>query len=82
MTSSSRVSLIDHGSDFSDDLDTDDLDSFLNNWEDGPSAMLDLPAGATAEPDSEPPPSAPPPPMDLEADFAVGEKTRCRRPRV
>ncbi|XP_075962361.1 zinc finger MYM-type protein 4 isoform X3 [Anarhichas minor] len=77
----------DPGSNFSDDLDTDDLASFLNNWEDGSSdaglrspgrpcaqeklnTILDIPAGATNEPDSEPPPPAPPP-MDVEADFAV-----------
>uniref|UniRef100_A0A8C2XRK1 TRASH domain-containing protein n=1 Tax=Cyclopterus lumpus TaxID=8103 RepID=A0A8C2XRK1_CYCLU len=70
-----------------DDLDTDDLASFLNNWEDGSSdaglrspgrlcgqeklnPILDIPAGATSEPYSEPPPPAPPP-MDVEADFAI-----------
>uniref|UniRef100_A0A8C2XSA9 TRASH domain-containing protein n=1 Tax=Cyclopterus lumpus TaxID=8103 RepID=A0A8C2XSA9_CYCLU len=55
---------------FSDDLDTDDLASFLNNWEDGSSDA------GLREPYSEPPPPAPPP-MDVEADFAVGEKMRC-----
>ncbi|XP_034401111.1 zinc finger MYM-type protein 4-like isoform X2 [Cyclopterus lumpus] len=87
----------DHGSNFSDDLDTDDLASFLNNWEDGSSdaglrspgrlcgqeklnPILDIPAGATSEPYSEPPPPAPPP-MDVEADFAVETLERMARLR-
>uniref|UniRef100_A0A8D3B7E0 TRASH domain-containing protein n=1 Tax=Scophthalmus maximus TaxID=52904 RepID=A0A8D3B7E0_SCOMX len=50
---------------YSDDLDTDDLASFLNNWEDA-SSDADAPAGM---PFSEPLPPAPPP-MDVEADFS------------
>uniref|UniRef100_A0A3Q3QKM4 TRASH domain-containing protein n=1 Tax=Monopterus albus TaxID=43700 RepID=A0A3Q3QKM4_MONAL len=76
----------------SDDLDTDDLASFLNNWEDassdtGPKStsrpftheklipIIDVPVGMPSEPCAEPPPLAPPP-MDVEADFTVGEKMR------
>ncbi|XP_072227140.1 zinc finger MYM-type protein 4-like [Leuresthes tenuis] len=77
----------DHISNYSDDLDTDDLASFLNNWEDASSdAGLRLPSRPYAseklnqiidvpsEPFSEAPPPAPPPgppPMDIEADFTV-----------
>ncbi|KAM4630943.1 zinc finger MYM-type protein 4-like isoform 2-T2 [Polymixia lowei] len=71
----------DHLSNYSDDLDTDDLASFLSNWEDpspGTSLrspdqpheklhpILDMPS----EPYSELSPPVPPP-MDLEADFPV-----------
>lgn len=93
MTSSSHAYFTDHASNYSDDLDTDDLASFLNNWEDTSSdaglrspgrpyvherlnTILDIPVGMPSEPYSEPPPSAPPP-MDIEADFTVGEETRC-----
>lgn len=82
----------DHTSNYSDDLDTEELASFLNNWEDPSSdtgvrspgrpytqeklpPILDVPMGVQSEPDSEPPPAVPPP-MDIEADFTVGEKTR------
>ncbi|XP_049890849.1 zinc finger MYM-type protein 4 isoform X3 [Epinephelus moara] len=87
----------DQASHYSDDLDTDDLASFLNNWEDASSdagvrspsrpftqeklnPILDIPAGMTSEPDSEPPPPAPPP-MDIEADFTVETLERMARLR-
>ncbi|XP_047185946.1 zinc finger MYM-type protein 4 isoform X2 [Scophthalmus maximus] len=74
----------DHASNYSDDLDTDDLASFLNNWEDASSdAGLRSPSRLYAPeklnpvadapagmPFSEPLPPAPPP-MDVEADFSV-----------
>uniref|UniRef100_A0A3Q2TE31 Zinc finger MYM-type containing 4 n=1 Tax=Fundulus heteroclitus TaxID=8078 RepID=A0A3Q2TE31_FUNHE len=54
----------DHISNYSDDLDTDDLASFLNNWEE---------TSSDAEPQSDPLPPPGPPPMDIEADFSIGE---------
>nr|XP_057903889.1 zinc finger MYM-type protein 4 [Doryrhamphus excisus]XP_057903890.1 zinc finger MYM-type protein 4 [Doryrhamphus excisus] len=55
---------------YSDDLDTDDLASLLNNWDEPPSD-----AGPAARPGPavrKPVPDAPPPPpMDIEADFPV-----------
>lgn len=80
----------DHVSNYSDDLDTDDLANFLNNWEEASSdasgfrtpsqstiheklnTILDVPVVTPSEPQSETPPTAPPP-MDIEADFTVGE---------
>uniref|UniRef100_UPI003AB04B55 zinc finger MYM-type protein 4 n=1 Tax=Centroberyx gerrardi TaxID=166262 RepID=UPI003AB04B55 len=77
----------DHTSNFSDDLDTDDLASFLNNWEDPSSdAGFRSPSRPYAHEKlhpildvpvgmpSEPysePPPSVPPPMDIEADFTV-----------
>ncbi|KAM7373555.1 hypothetical protein PAMP_008397 [Pampus punctatissimus] len=77
----------DHASNYSDDLDTDDLASFLNNWEEpSPDAALRLPNRLYAHDKlnpiidiavgmpSEPypePPPPAPPPMDVEADFSV-----------
>lgn len=95
MHSSPHVYLTDHVSNYSDDLDTDDLASFLNNWEDTSSdaglkspgrpythdklnAIMDGPMGMPSEPYSEPAPPAPPP-MDIEADFTVGEKMRSTK---
>uniref|UniRef100_UPI003AAF4BC3 zinc finger MYM-type protein 4-like n=1 Tax=Centroberyx gerrardi TaxID=166262 RepID=UPI003AAF4BC3 len=76
-----------HTSNFSDDLDTDDLASFLNNWEDPSSdAGFRSPSrpyvheklrpilGVPVGMPSEPysePPPSVPPPMDIEADFTV-----------
>ncbi|XP_054619771.1 zinc finger MYM-type protein 4 [Dunckerocampus dactyliophorus] len=58
---------------YSDDLDTDDLASLLNNW-DEPSSDAGPAAGqagpAVRKPISNAPPP-PPPPMDIEADFPV-----------
>uniref|UniRef100_UPI0037E71B6F zinc finger MYM-type protein 4-like n=1 Tax=Semicossyphus pulcher TaxID=241346 RepID=UPI0037E71B6F len=77
----------DHNSNYSDDLDTEDLASFLNNWEDGSSdAGLRSPSRPYAHEKlnqildipvgmpSEPysePLPPAPPPMDVEADFTV-----------
>lgn len=77
------------------DLDTDDLASLLNNWEEassdagtcrpaslsGASSLekTSTLADALAAEQSEPLPEAPPPgppPMDIEADFTVGESLR------
>lgn len=80
----------DHASNYSDDLDTEDLASFLNNWEDASSdtglrppsrpyaneklnPILDIPVGMPSEPYAEPVPQGPPP-LDVEADFTVGEE--------
>lgn len=88
--SSSLVYFTENASNYSDDLDTDDLASFLNNWEDASSdaglrspsqsyaheklnPIIDVPVGMPSEPYSEPPPPAQPP-MDIEADFTVGEE--------
>lgn len=95
MNSSCHVYFTDHVSNYSDDLDTDDLASFLNNWEDTSSdaglkspsrpyaheklnPIMDVSVGMPSESYSEPPPPAPPP-MDIEADFTVGEKMRCTK---
>ncbi|XP_029298595.1 zinc finger MYM-type protein 4-like [Cottoperca gobio] len=76
---------VDHGSNYSVDLDTEDLASFLNNWEDVSDAgfrspsrdpILDIPAGLTNEPYSEPQL-----PMDLEADVTVETLERMARLR-
>lgn len=84
-----RFCFADHVSNYSDDLDTDDLASFLNNWEDTSSdavlktpgrpyaqeklnPIMDVPVGMPSEPAPEH--STPAPPMDVEADFTVGEK--------
>ncbi|XP_071356047.1 zinc finger MYM-type protein 4 isoform X3 [Trachinotus anak] len=77
----------DHASNYSDDLDTDDLASFLNNWEEASSdAGFRSPSRSFAPEKlnpiidvpvgmpSEPysePPPPAPPPMDIEADFTV-----------
>ncbi|XP_038581186.1 zinc finger MYM-type protein 4-like isoform X1 [Micropterus salmoides] len=77
----------DHASNYSDDLDTDDLASFLNNWEE---ASSDTGLRSPSQPfapeklnpildipvgmSSEPyaePPPLAPPAMDIEADFTV-----------
>nr|XP_020474150.1 zinc finger MYM-type protein 4 isoform X2 [Monopterus albus] len=87
----------DHVSNYSDDLDTDDLASFLNNWED---ASSDTGPKSTSRPftheklipiidvpvgmPSEPcaePPPLAPPPMDVEADFTVESLERMARLR-
>ncbi|XP_040909206.1 zinc finger MYM-type protein 4-like isoform X2 [Toxotes jaculatrix] len=84
----------DHASTYSDDLDTDDLASFLNNWEDASSdaglrspsrsyaheKIIDVPVGMPSEPYSEPPPPALPP-MDVEADFTVETLEKMARLR-
>lgn len=85
-----HVVFADHVSNYSDDLDTDDLASFLNNWEDPASyAGLRSPSRQSSQeklslsPDSPVASSsdysseAPPaarPPMDIEADISVGEE--------
>lgn len=78
----------DHVSNYSDDLDTDELATFLNSWEDASSdagpfspsksyaneklnSVLDVSVGMPSEPEPASPPG--PPPMDIEADFTVGE---------
>ncbi|XP_054461866.1 zinc finger MYM-type protein 4 isoform X2 [Anoplopoma fimbria] len=87
----------DHASNFSDDLDTDDLANFLNNWEDGSSeAGLRYPGRPSGQEKlntildvslgatNEPysePPPPAPPPMDVEADFAVETLERMARLR-
>ncbi|XP_037548988.1 zinc finger MYM-type protein 4, partial [Nematolebias whitei] len=79
----------DHISTLSDDLDTDDLDSFLNNWEDPSSDSLKLSArpdaseklGAVDSPVSEPYCEPPPPVMDIENDFTVETLERMARLR-
>ncbi|XP_026204181.1 zinc finger MYM-type protein 4 isoform X2 [Anabas testudineus] len=87
----------DHVSNYSDDLDTDDLASFLNNWEDTSSdAGLKSPGrpythdklnaimdGPMGMP-SEPysePAPPAPPPMDIEADFTVETLEKMARQR-
>ncbi|XP_069033058.1 zinc finger MYM-type protein 4-like isoform X1 [Embiotoca jacksoni] len=87
----------DHVSNYSDDLDTDDLASFLNNWEDASSdAAFRSPGRSDASEKlnptidvpvgvaSEPIPEAPPPgppSMDIEADFTVETLERMARLR-
>ncbi|XP_070777315.1 zinc finger MYM-type protein 4-like [Enoplosus armatus] len=87
----------DHASNYSDDLDTDDLASFLNNWEDASSdAGLRSPSRPFGHEklnpildipvgmSSEPFPEPPPPaspPMDIEADFTVETLERMARLR-
>ncbi|XP_068431607.1 zinc finger MYM-type protein 4-like isoform X2 [Clinocottus analis] len=90
-----EAALDDHGSNFSDDLDTDDLASFLNNWEDGSSDAGLLSPGRpcsqeklNAIPDvpagapSEPRAEpSPPPAMDVEADLSIETLERIARLR-
>lgn len=79
---------VDHVSNYSDDLDTDELATFLNSWEDASSDVGPLSPSKTYASEkfnsvldvsvgmpSEPEPAPPPgpPPMDIEADFTVGE---------
>ncbi|XP_074468770.1 zinc finger MYM-type protein 4-like isoform X2 [Sebastes fasciatus] len=87
----------DHGSNYSDDLDTDDLASFLNNWEDpSTDAGLQSPSRPYGQEKlntildipvgmtNEPysePPPAAPPPMDIEADFTIETLERMARLR-
>lgn len=83
--------MLDHISNCSD-LDTDDLASLLNNWDEASSdagtrpaslsgalekigALADSSAGEQSEPLPEAPPPGPPP-MDIEAEFTVGESVR------
>ncbi|XP_029370196.1 zinc finger MYM-type protein 4-like [Echeneis naucrates] len=77
----------DHASNYSDDLDTEDLASFLNNWEEAssdggirspsrlyPHEKLNAIIDVPVGMPSEPycePPPPAPPPMDIEADFTV-----------
>ncbi|XP_053190912.1 zinc finger MYM-type protein 4-like [Scomber japonicus] len=77
----------DHASNYSDDLDTDDLDSFLKNWEQpSPDAGFRSPNRLYAHEKLNPiidipvgmpsvpfsePPPPAPPPMDIESDFTV-----------
>ncbi|XP_018554415.1 zinc finger MYM-type protein 4 isoform X2 [Lates calcarifer] len=86
-----------NASNYSDDLDTDDLASFLNNWEDASSdAGLRSPSQSYAHEKLNPiidvpvgmpsePYSEPPPPaqppMDIEADFTVETLERMARLR-
>ncbi|XP_028256554.1 zinc finger MYM-type protein 4-like isoform X4 [Parambassis ranga] len=87
----------DHISNYSDDLDTDDLASFLNNWEE-PSADGDIrspsrpstpkklnPVADVLEDMSSEsytePTPAGPPPLDIEADFTVETLERMARLR-
>lgn len=92
MTSCCHVHVTDHTSNYSDDLDTDDLASLLNTWEEASSDVgvrspSQLYSGEKLNPimdipvavSSEPFTEAPPPappPMDIEADVTVGEIRR------
>lgn len=76
--------LKDHASNYSDELDTDDLASLLNNWEDPSSdagarspGRLDVPDGLPSGADSVAPPPRPPP-MDIEADVSIGARTQMK----
>lgn len=85
----------DRASNYSDDLDTDDLASFLNNWEDtsddagrrSPSRLyshekLNPILDIPEAMSSEHYPEPPPPAqpaMDIEADFTVGEQMGCTK---
>uniref|UniRef100_A0A1A7X4M1 TRASH domain-containing protein n=1 Tax=Iconisemion striatum TaxID=60296 RepID=A0A1A7X4M1_9TELE len=81
----------DHISNYSDDLDTDDLASFLNNWEDPSSdsgLKLSSQSNASEKPTiysedtpAEPYVEPPPPPMDIEADFTIETVERMARMR-
>ncbi|XP_060915066.1 zinc finger MYM-type protein 4-like isoform X1 [Labrus mixtus] len=87
----------DHNSNYSDDMDTEDLASFLNNWEEASSdAGLQSPSRPYANEKlnqildipvgmpNEPysePPPSAPPPMDIEADFTVETLERMARLR-
>lgn len=78
----------DHTSDYSDDLDTDDLTSLLTGWEDGSSDpglkapvqpdsheklnSAPVTVGVSTERRNEPPPCGPPS-LDIEADITDGE---------
>ncbi|XP_032391777.1 zinc finger MYM-type protein 4 isoform X1 [Etheostoma spectabile] len=86
-----------HTSNYSDDLDPDDLTSFLNNWEDTSDAGLRSPSRPDGLDDKlnpildipvasehyfqPPPPPSAPPPMDIEADFTVETLERMARLR-
>lgn len=82
---------IDHTRNCRDGLDTDDLATLLNSWEDTSDPGLrtqvrpdshekSVPALiGSIEPHLEPPPPLPPPispPLDIEADVTVGEEIR------
>lgn len=76
----------DHASNYSDELDTDDLASLLNNWEDPSSdagarspGRLDVPDGLPSGADSVAPPPRPPP-MDIEADVSIGALAEVAKP--
>nr|XP_040044626.1 zinc finger MYM-type protein 4 isoform X1 [Gasterosteus aculeatus aculeatus] len=87
----------DQASNFCDDLDTEELASFLNNWEDGTSeAGLRSPGRpcgleklhavldiptVATNPPSSEPVAPAPTPMDVEADFAVETLERMARLR-
>ncbi|XP_075995646.1 zinc finger MYM-type protein 4 [Genypterus blacodes] len=87
----------DHTSNYSDDLDTDELANFLNSWEDPSSDTSVRSPGRPFTQEklppildvpmgvqSEPdsePPPAAPPPMDIEADFTVETLERIARQR-
>uniref|UniRef100_A0A1A8K1U5 TRASH domain-containing protein n=1 Tax=Nothobranchius kuhntae TaxID=321403 RepID=A0A1A8K1U5_NOTKU len=75
-------------SNYSDDLDTDDLASFLNNWED-PSSDSGLKLSSQSNASGKCPEDTPPepyveplpPPMDIEADFTIETVERMARMR-
>lgn len=81
------MNIIDHTRNCRDGLDTDDLASLLNSWEDDssdpglrphvrPDSHETVPAlSGSTEPHLEPPPPGPPP-LDIEADVTVGEEIR------
>ncbi|XP_015829628.1 zinc finger MYM-type protein 4 isoform X3 [Nothobranchius furzeri] len=81
----------DRVSNYSDDLDTDDLASFLNNWEDPSSdsgLKLSSQSNASGKPTTYPEDTPPepyveplPPPMDIEADFTIETVERMARMR-
>ncbi|XP_030596783.1 zinc finger MYM-type protein 4 isoform X2 [Archocentrus centrarchus] len=86
----------DHVSNYSDDLDTEELATFLNTWEDAScdAGTLSLSKGYASEKlnsvldvsvgtpsEPEPAPLPGPPPMDIEADFTVETLERMARQR-
>lgn len=87
----------DRTSTFSDDLDTDDLTSFLNNWDDTdpgvrtPSRpfsteklapLLDVPVGTPPSVPYHEPRALSPPPMDLESDQTIETLERLAQMRA
>uniref|UniRef100_A0A3Q4HLX1 Zinc finger MYM-type protein 4-like n=1 Tax=Neolamprologus brichardi TaxID=32507 RepID=A0A3Q4HLX1_NEOBR len=83
---------VDHVSNYSDDLDTDELATFLNSWEDASSDAGPLSPSKTYASEkfnsvldvsvgmpSEPEPAPPPgpPPMDIEADFTPQRQSKA-----
>lgn len=78
----------DRTSNYSDDLDTDELATFLNNWQDSPDPGLRTPSRPFSHeklnPVTDPgetfsePQHLSPPPMDLEADLTISEGLKSK----